>query len=53
MGDRKWDENESGKIKAIRFTRARFKNPPVTPLVTQKFRKRAVLNNWEYFYEAI
>ena len=42
-----------GKCKAIRFTRARVKNPlGFTLFVTKKFRKRAVVNSLES-YEAI
>ena len=35
------------KSRAIRFTRARIKNPLGYSLVTKKFRKRAVVNTWE------
>ena len=47
MGRRKWDENKHGKIKATRITRASVKIHWVSPLVTKKFRKRAVVNFWE------
>jgi hypothetical protein len=36
-----------GKSKAIRFTRAWVKIHWVTPLVTKKFRKRAIVNTWK------
>jgi len=36
MGRRKWDENKSWKNKAIRFTRARLKNPLGYSLGDQK-----------------
>jgi hypothetical protein len=36
MGGRKWDKINPGKSKAIRFTRARVKNPLVYSLDDQK-----------------
>jgi len=36
-----------GKSKAIRLPGLSLKIQSVTPLVTKKFRKRAVVNNWE------
>jgi len=36
-----------GRSKAIRFTRARIKNPLVYSLRDQNFQKRAVVNKWE------
>ena len=58
MGSRKWDENKwavengmkiiPGKLKAIRFTRARVKNPLIYYDGDQKTSlKRAVVNTWE------
>jgi len=49
---RKWTiENgikiNPGKSKEIRFTRARVKNPLGYCLGDKKFRKGAVVNNWE------
>jgi len=42
-----------GKNKAIRFTRARVKNPLGYTHGEQKFRKRAVVNTWEQSYKTI
>ena len=36
-----------GKCKAVRFTRARVKNPPGYFLGDEKIRKRAVVNTWD------
>jgi len=43
----------SGKCKAINFTRARFKIPLGYTLRDQNFRMKAFLNTWKEYYEKI